>query len=93
VRLATLPLVQAVLPTGVSVPFFLDDALRDDELAVAKRWAKMPGIELDGIHVVGEGLLAGRVRALPGSDAMDVSKPQAGEREAAPRPSAARARH
>jgi hypothetical protein len=49
------------LPTGARARFLLDDALRDDELAVARAWSSLPGIELDGVHVVGEGLLAGHV--------------------------------
>lgn len=57
VRFGTIPLLQPYLPD--ETPFFLDDALRDDELRVADAWAQLPGVTILGIHVVGEGLLAG----------------------------------
>jgi hypothetical protein len=58
-RFATLPLVQPLLsgPTW----FFLDDALRDSELEVARRWRQMNGIDLVGYDLRGKGLLVGRV--------------------------------
>jgi hypothetical protein len=65
VRFGTIPLIQPCLPGRT--PFFLDDALRDDELRVADAWAQLPGFAVRGIHVVGEGLLVGSVDATTSS--------------------------
>lgn len=65
VRFGTIPLIQPCLPDGTM--FFLDDALRDDELRVADAWAQLPGFAIHGIHVVGEGLLVGSVDATTSS--------------------------
>lgn len=65
VRFGTIPLIQPYLPD--ETPFFLDDALRDDELQVADAWAKLPGFAVHGIRVVGEGLLVGSVDATTSS--------------------------
>ena len=59
-RLGTLPLVQPFLKPGAL--FFLDDALRDGELGVAQRWSQLPAVEVNGVHLFGEGLLVGQVR-------------------------------
>jgi predicted O-methyltransferase YrrM len=57
-RYATLPLVAPYAAKGCA--FMLDDALRDAELRVAARWARLPWLEIDGLRVVGKGLLCGR---------------------------------
>ena len=59
VRYGTLPLI---LP-HVRRPcrLFLDDALRSDELRIALLWRSIAGFEVDGIHLVGHGLLEGRL--------------------------------
>ncbi|MGH2934166.1 MAG: class I SAM-dependent methyltransferase [Gaiellaceae bacterium] len=59
VRLATLPSVIDRVQRPCVV--FLDDALRDDEIAVAQRWARIPGVRLRGVHVIGAGLLEGQL--------------------------------
>jgi len=56
-RLATLPLLQPHLRE--ECVFFLDDALRDDEIAVAKEWARLERVEIVGVHPVGRGILEG----------------------------------
>jgi hypothetical protein len=59
VRLATLPLVLGHVRRPCT--FFLDDALRDDEIAVATLWQTLPGIRLHAVHLVGHGVLEGIV--------------------------------
>jgi predicted O-methyltransferase YrrM len=59
VRFGTLPLVLRHLDAGCT--FFLDDALRQDEIQVASLWQKFPEIEFAAVHVVGHGLLEGKV--------------------------------
>lgn len=58
-RWATLALARSFLQPGAR--FFLDDALRDDELEVAALWRRSPGIAVEGIHLIGKGILTGRV--------------------------------
>jgi predicted O-methyltransferase YrrM len=58
-RFGTLPLVLRHLDPGCT--FFLDDALRHDEIQVASLWQVFPEIEFTALHVVGHGLLEGRV--------------------------------
>lgn len=58
-RFVTLPMVRPFLSDKAR--FFLDDALRADELDIAERWAKLPYIHIDGIVLVGKGLLTGIV--------------------------------
>jgi len=41
--------------------FFMDDALRDEELQVARLWKKLAYIQVDGVYLNGKGLLAGRI--------------------------------
>jgi hypothetical protein len=62
VRYPIIPRVQAYLRGAT--PFLLHDALRDYELRLAAAWAKLPGVTIDGVHVVDEGFLAGTVRPL-----------------------------
>jgi hypothetical protein len=59
VRFGTLPLVLG--HTSVPCTFFLDDALREEEIRVASLWRKSIGVEFAAVHVVGHGLLEGRV--------------------------------
>ena len=60
-RFGTLPLVVGHL--GRPCTFFLDDALRRDEIEVASLWRESTNAELACAHLVGHGLLEGR---LPG---------------------------
>lgn len=60
VRFGTIPLVQAWLAPLAS--FFMDDALRDWELAIADAWEEIDGIYIFGIHLIGKGLLLGQIR-------------------------------
>jgi predicted O-methyltransferase YrrM len=54
-RYATLPLVRSHLAPGALV--VMDDALRDGELDVAARWESSGWIRVDGISLIGKGLL------------------------------------
>lgn len=47
--------------------WFLDDALRLDNLGVLSLWARYPGITVDGIIPIGKGLATGTVTAPCGS--------------------------
>lgn len=58
-RLATIPSVRPHLKTGALV--LLDDALRDDEIAVAGLWKSLGLVRPLGVHLVGHGLLECRV--------------------------------
>lgn len=59
-RFGTLPLViDHVAPDAA---FFLDDALRPGELSVGARWTESRAIDVCGVHLIGRGLLSGRVR-------------------------------
>jgi hypothetical protein len=58
-RFATLPLLRQVLAPGAR--FFLDDALRDGELDVARQWAGSGYLRVDGVHLFGKGMLEGVV--------------------------------
>ena len=42
-------------------PFVMDDAYRDAELEIGDRWQTEAQIEIDGILVIGRGLLVGRL--------------------------------
>jgi predicted O-methyltransferase YrrM len=59
IRFGTLPLVSSVTEEGAT--FILDDALRDGELDIARRWRRLPYVEVDGISLVEHGLLQGRL--------------------------------
>lgn len=56
-RFGTLPLILPYLDSE-SI-FFLDDAIRDEELKIAEKWDRMPGVKVKGIHLVKKGLLIG----------------------------------
>jgi hypothetical protein len=55
VRYGTMPLVMPNLRRPCRI--FLDDALRGDELRIISLWRSIAGFEVDGIHLVGHGLL------------------------------------
>lgn len=57
-RLGTLPLVWHRIASGARI--FLDDALRDSELEIARRWRELPQVEIEGIRLIGHGLLVGQ---------------------------------
>lgn len=59
VRAASLLAVLPRLAPGAL--FVLDDALRDGEIGVARRWALERSVRLQGVRLVGHGLLVGRV--------------------------------
>jgi hypothetical protein len=58
-RFGTLPLVLGHI--GTPCTFFLDDALREDEIQVASLWQKLTRVELGAVHLVGHGVLEGRI--------------------------------
>jgi predicted O-methyltransferase YrrM len=58
-RFGALRLLLPYLRFGTTV--MLDDALRDEELTVARRWRDAGILEIDGIHMLGKGLLVGHV--------------------------------
>ncbi len=60
-RFGTLPLIKDSAASGAR--FFLDDALRDEELEISSMWRKLDYLDVDGVHILGKGLLAGKVRA------------------------------
>jgi predicted O-methyltransferase YrrM len=41
--------------------FYLDDALRDGEIRIAKLWNELPGVVIHGVHLTEKGLLSGRL--------------------------------
>ena len=57
-RFATIPLVRDFVRPGTV--FFLDDALRDAELRVGHQWSSLPYIHVEGVYMVGKGLLVGQ---------------------------------
>lgn len=59
-RLATVPQVKEFLSPGAQ--FFLDDALRDRELQIARSWSRLPYLRVAGVHLVGKGILNGELR-------------------------------
>jgi hypothetical protein len=59
VRFGAVPLVLGHL--RVPCALFLDDALREDEIHVASLWRRLAGVDLTAVHLVGHGLLEGRI--------------------------------
>jgi predicted O-methyltransferase YrrM len=59
VRFGTLPLVRDHVADRAT--FVMDDALRDGELGIAKRWSALPYVHVVGIRLVEKGLLTGTV--------------------------------
>lgn len=58
-RFGTLPLAHPSVSHRAQ--FVLDDALRDGELTVARRWRSLPYVEVEGIRIVEKGLLTGAI--------------------------------
>lgn len=59
VRFGCLPLARPFVRPDT--PFVLDDALRDGELGIARRWARLPYVRARGIRLIEKGLLVGTV--------------------------------
>jgi len=47
---------------GPGARWFLDDAFRDGELAILRKWRNVSGIVVEGIYPIGKGLATGRAR-------------------------------
>ena len=58
-RFGTLPLVKKHVACGAH--FFMDDSLRNEELNVARRWKNLSYLTLDGVYMLGKGLLTGQI--------------------------------
>jgi hypothetical protein len=58
-RFGTLPLARPYLSPNAS--FVLDDGFRDGEIWVARRWARLPGVRVDGILNIDKGLVVGHL--------------------------------
>jgi len=56
-RLGTVPMLAEFSRRGGR--WYLDDAFRDGELEILRRWQRLPGIEVTGIHPIGKGLATG----------------------------------
>lgn len=56
-RFAAVPILHPHVRKGTC--FFLDDALRDNELEIGRQWAELPYVEMLGLKAVGKGMLAG----------------------------------
>ncbi len=59
-RFGTLPLAHSLATAGAR--FYLDDALRDSELEIAKQWSSLPYVQVEGMLPTGKGLLVGKIR-------------------------------
>ena len=59
-RFGTLPLIRRYLSSGAR--FYLDDALRDGEIDIAERWARLPYVQVNVVRLTEKGLLLGEVR-------------------------------
>jgi hypothetical protein len=57
-RFGTLPLIREYVQDQAI--FFLDDGLRDEELAVAQQWTNLMYIRVTGVYLIGKGLISGR---------------------------------
>ena len=64
VRFGTLPLVKAHVQE--TARFYLDDALRPEELDVAERWNALSYLSLSELRKIGKGILTGRM--VPAAD-------------------------
>jgi hypothetical protein len=58
-RDTTLPDVSLLCRDGAR--WFLDDALRDGELEILRKWSRLRGVEMEGIYPIGKGLATGRL--------------------------------
>jgi predicted O-methyltransferase YrrM len=56
-RFAAVPMLHPHARKGTC--FFLDDALRDNELEIGRQWSELPYVDLLGLKAVGKGMLAG----------------------------------
>ena len=59
-RFGTLPAARAWSNDGAV--FAADDALRPRDLAIVRRWANLPFVDIEGIVPLGRGLAVGHVR-------------------------------
>ena len=59
-RFGTLRLIRRYLNSGAR--FYLDDALRDGEIDIAERWARLPYVPVNVVRLTENGLLLGEVR-------------------------------
>ena len=59
-RWAVLLTVLPLLPDGFR--FYLDDALSDSALERARLWDELPGVSLEGVALIGHGVLVGDYR-------------------------------
>jgi hypothetical protein len=59
IRFGTLPLARRYI--GAKATFVLDDALRDGELEIARRWSALPGVRVQGIALIEKGMLVGSI--------------------------------
>jgi predicted O-methyltransferase YrrM len=67
IRFGTLPLARPFVSPHAR--FVLDDALRDGELSIARRWRDLPYIRVAGVCLLEKGLLIGDVVGAPASPA------------------------
>lgn len=58
IRTATLPLLMRFVRKA---DFVLDDAMREEELAIASRWSRLKGVHIEGVIPWETGLLLGRI--------------------------------
>jgi len=58
-RFGTLPLAHSLATGGAR--FYLDDALRDSELNMAKQWSRLGYVHIEGMLPSGKGLLIGTI--------------------------------
>ena len=68
IRRGTLPRLAQLACHPKGALFFLDDALRDGELAAGQEWASLPDVAVRGVSLTGTGLLVGEL--LPPKDEM-----------------------
>ncbi len=59
-RVSTLPLVRSLVAPGARV--LLDDALRDGEIRAATAWERQGLATVEGVVLIGSGLMVGRIR-------------------------------
>jgi len=62
-RIGTLPMVQDFLEPGAVV--YMDDGLRDSELAIAEWWDQYGYVDVEGILCIGKGVMVGRYPSQP----------------------------
>lgn len=77
-RYGTLPLVHAFL--SAKTHFYMDDALRDGEIDIAKQWSRLPYVRVRGLIAIEKGLLAGTVAGEGGKAPPTVGCPLGGSR-------------